>query len=91
LKIVEMKAVVKGHVQGVYFRATVHQHAKVCNISGYARNLENGDVEICAQGSKEDLEALISKIKNEPGRARIDSISVVFQEPQKKYSGFEKL
>lgn len=86
-----MKAVVKGLVQGVYFRATVHSHAVNCHVCGFARNLPDGDVEILAQGSKEDLEAFIARIKNEPGRARIDSFSVTFQEPEKKYSGFEKL
>lgn len=47
--------IVKGKVQGVGFRYYTYITAKKCDIKGSVRNLENGDVEIFAQGKSEDL------------------------------------
>ena len=54
-KVLELKATFKGQVQGVFFRRTVQKHALSLSLTGYARNLANGDVEVSAQGTKEDL------------------------------------
>lgn len=87
--LVELKAIVKGSVQGVSFRRTVRSYAEEFGLTGYARNLENGDVEICAQGSKETLEKFIKKIQENPGRAVIQSVSVKYFPLEKTYSKFE--
>ena len=39
---------IKGRVQGIGFRAYVRKIAKPLNITGYAKNLSGGDVEILA-------------------------------------------
>ncbi|MFI5334098.1 MAG: acylphosphatase [Chlamydiales bacterium] len=59
----EMHALIHGKVQGVGFRATTKFFADQLGLSGYARNLPNGDVEICAQGERGKLEALIGMLK----------------------------
>ena len=56
--IVARQFVVTGHVQGVYFRASTKQQAEAMGISGYARNLDNGGVEVLAVGSAEAVERL---------------------------------
>ncbi|WP_053035756.1 acylphosphatase, partial [Vibrio cholerae] len=52
------KFIVSGHVQGVGFRYhTSHQGLKL-GLTGYAKNLNNGDVEVVACGTPERLEEL---------------------------------
>jgi len=82
---------VKGKVQGVFFRRTVKQYAEEIGLTGYARNLENGDVEICVQGPKDKLEMFIKKIKENSGRAQIESLSAHYSLPNKNFSDFQTL
>ncbi len=48
--LIELLATIKGRVQGVGFRAKAKQLADALKLTGFVRNLINGDVEICAQG-----------------------------------------
>ena len=61
-EILELKAVVKGLVQGVFFRRTVQEHAYDLSLSGYAKNLSDGNVEICLQGKITAIGGLDLKI-----------------------------
>lgn len=61
--VLEMRAVIRGNVQGVGFRAKAKQHADKLQIKGFVRNLPNGDVEICAQGEKSQLKLFLSELK----------------------------
>ncbi len=49
---------VGGRVQGVFYRATVAQHARMLAVTGHAHNLPDGRVEVLACGSPQALEAL---------------------------------
>ena len=53
-----------GHVQGVGFRFTARSIARRFNLSGYVRNLPNGDVEMFAQGVTENIAGCIREIEN---------------------------
>lgn len=67
-----MRAVVKGNVQGVGFRAMTRYYAQEMQLKGFVRNLPDGSVEIYAQGSKAYLEQLITKLREElsPGEIK---------------------
>jgi acylphosphatase len=86
----EIHAIVTGRVQGVGFRATVKYHASQMKLVGFARNLPDGSVEICAQGEKKILEKLISELKEEFG-SYIDKIQIRFQAISESYSNFRIL
>lgn len=62
-KQVEMHAIAKGSVQGVFFRDTTRLCAKRLGINGSVKNLQDGTVEIYAQGNKDLLEQLIEEVK----------------------------
>lgn len=55
--------IASGRVQGVGFRFFCQLNAASLNLTGFAKNLDNGDVEIEVQGEKEKLDSFISKIK----------------------------
>jgi acylphosphatase len=51
-----------GRVQGVGFRATVRHVARGYDVTGRARNLPDGRVELIAEGTKEELQAFLEGI-----------------------------
>jgi acylphosphatase len=57
---------VRGQVQGVGFRWWTRARALELGLIGFARNMSDGRVEICAQGSLEAIEALRELIDQEP-------------------------
>lgn len=77
-----MKAVnilVSGRVQGVFYRATMRAHAKELGITGYAKNLPTGKVEIFAQGER--IEEFLRYVHRGPSGARVDDVKVHETEP----------
>ena len=72
--------VIKGRVQGVYFRASAKDVADEIGVTGWVKNTEEGDVEITATGSKEQLQKLIEWCKVGPRRAVVTEVSVTDKE-----------
>lgn len=66
--------IVKGQVQGVYFRASTQEQAEAIGITGWVRNLDNGDVEFEAQGEQERLDSLLLWARRGPTRARVEQL-----------------
>lgn len=86
--IYEMHAIVKGYVQGVGFRALTRYHALNLGIKGTVRNLSDGSVEIYAQGTKQDLESLMQKLKKEIGPSQIEHVSIEYFPVKQPQEGF---
>ena len=61
---------VRGRVQGVGFRWWTRARALELGLAGFARNMDDGRVEICAQGSPEAIERLRELIEEEPSTTR---------------------
>lgn len=74
----EMHAIVKGKVQGIGFRALTRYHALGLGIKGTVKNLEDGTVEIYAQGSKPRLEELMGRLKDEAGIGQVQDTSIEY-------------
>jgi acylphosphatase len=75
---------VKGRVQGVWFRDSTRREALQLDISGYAKNLPNGDVEVLAVGEVSALERLGHWLHKGPPLARVSAVrqeSVEAREP----------
>ena len=80
---------VSGLVQGVFFRSETKVRAEEFGLFGWVRNLEDGRVEIVAEGEKEKLEKLISWAKKGPDSARVDNLEIDWQEYQGEFSQFD--
>ena len=74
--------IVSGRVQGVFFRANVRNKANEMGLKGYAKNLENGDVEVVVQGDEGKINELIEFIKKGPGVAEVKGIEIKHKEPE---------
>jgi acylphosphatase len=57
-----------GRVQGVGFRATAVSIAHGFDVAGYVKNLDDGRVELVAEGSKEQVDAFLDEVLNQLGR-----------------------
>jgi acylphosphatase len=73
----------------VGFRWFVRQAALGEGLSGDVRNLPTGCVEIRAQGSKEQLDALERAIQHGPRGARVDGVDVIDEDSESTFDGFE--
>lgn len=65
---------VSGKVQGVFFRASTRQQASRLGLSGSARNLVDGRVEVIAAGGKESLETLARWLHEGPPAAEVAEV-----------------
>jgi acylphosphatase len=67
---------VRGRVQGVGFRWFVEREAHLLGIAGWVRNNHDGSVEIHAQGTRDQLSGLHSRLRDGPRAARVDAVEV---------------
>lgn len=74
IDIVRYKFYVSGRVQGVGFRYHVQMQAGKLKLSGFVRNLENGDVYIEVQGEAEPIAVFRQAIEHDIPFARVDEI-----------------
>ncbi|HEU4617980.1 MAG TPA: acylphosphatase [Gammaproteobacteria bacterium] len=71
-----VRYLVSGRVQGVYYRAATAQEAARLGVSGWARNLRDGRVEVLAHGEAEALEALCEWLWQGPPAAAVSGVQV---------------
>lgn len=69
-----MHFIVRGRVQGVGFRVAVLREAERLALSGWVRNLTNGDVEAVARGDAVQLTRLADWLRYGPQLARVDNL-----------------
>jgi acylphosphatase len=69
-----LKIVCSGLVQAVGFRYFVKTTAQAMGLTGYVLNLDDGDVLIEVQGSPDQLQAFIERIRRGNGYSRIDRL-----------------
>ncbi len=77
------KFIVQGTVQGIFFRQFVKENADRLGIRGFVRNLEDGTVEVIAEGEPEKINELGAIVKKGPEHSQIRN--VVFEE--RKWAG----
>lgn len=65
---------VQGRVQGVGFRWFVHREASELGLHGWVRNTEEGDVEIVASGTADNLNELRTSLRRGPRGSRVDRL-----------------
>lgn len=79
---------IKGKVQGVFFRATAKEVADEIGVTGWVKNTPDGNVETLVTGSKEQLDKFVAWCKVGPRRANVTDVITTEQEetPFKDFS-----
>jgi acylphosphatase len=75
------KYFVGGRVQGVFYRATAARYARELQLTGYARNLPDGRVEVLACGSGAALEELLKRLWIGSSASKVTSVEVADAAP----------
>jgi len=70
------KVIVSGHVQGVGFRYYTSQQAHLCDVTGHAKNLYNGNVEVLIYGRRTAVTQMLQWLNKGPASARVKEIKV---------------
>lgn len=73
-----MHAVVSGRVQGVWFRRATQEEAKRSHLTGWVRNLSNGDVEVLAVGEEHAVRQLEAWLSQGPELASVAEVKADF-------------
>jgi acylphosphatase len=74
--LVRVRVVVGGRVQGVAYRFFAEKYAGRLAVTGWVRNLPDGRVEVLAEGTAAHIETFLTRLRDGPGLARIDSFEV---------------
>jgi len=69
-------ALIKGYVQGVGFRSWAYRKANMLGLSGYIRNLPNGDVEVLASGDKLKVDEFVEMLQAGPPGAEVEEVKI---------------
>ena len=84
-----LKAKAFGFLQGVNYRVFGKKFAEMNGIVGYVRNLSDGSVEVVADGTKDDLDALLDHMKKGPTFAKVAHVDYSFALKNGNFMSFE--
>jgi len=79
---------VRGYVQGVGYRANARQQGTLLGLTGWVKNLPDGQVEIVAEGDEVALQRLIAWCKRGPEMAEVESVDVRWEPPSGEFKRF---
>ncbi len=81
--------IVRGIVQGVFFRANMRRIAREAGVTGWVRNLPDGrSVEAVTEGEWDAVKRVLCWALEGPPAARVDEYHVEFTEPTGEYTDF---
>ena len=85
--MVRRRVIVRGLVQGVFFRDSTRRLARQHGVSGWIANRADGAVEVVFEGEADAVERLIAFSRKGPRGAQVESVEVTEEEPE-GLSGF---
>jgi acylphosphatase len=80
--VIRRRVIVRGHVQGVFFRDSTRRLARQHEIAGWISNRWDGAVEAVFEGEPEAVERLVRFVGEGPRGARVDDVEVSDEEPE---------
>lgn len=86
--LTRLHAIVDGHVQGVGYRMFVIEQARRLDITGWVRNRSDGTVEITAEGTRLDVDELLTALKQGPHLATVASVQTEFSSASGEFKQF---
>jgi acylphosphatase len=78
---VRYRVVVRGRVQGVWFRESCRRHAVELGLAGWVRNRHDGAVEAVFEGAEADVAKAVAWCRLGPPAAEVAGIEVAAEDP----------
>ena len=85
---VRAEIVVRGRVQGVFFRASAQQEGLQLGLTGKVRNLPDGCVEAIVEGERAAVEDFVAWCRRGPPSAEVDDVQVKLRPPRDEFRTF---
>ena len=87
--LTRVRAIVRGRVQGVFFRDFARKHAQRLGLVGWVRNLSDGmSVEVIAEGPPAALQELVAHLRRGPAGAYVQANDVKWEPARSEFSSF---
>ena len=83
-----LRLLIEGRVQGVGYRHFIAVEAGRLGVRGVVRNLPDGDVEVIAEGSRENLNRLVDRARAGPARALVTQLVEQWSQGPPRYDRF---
>jgi acylphosphatase len=83
-----MHLVISGRVQGVGFRASAYDEARSLGLTGWVRNLASGEVELIAEGKRENLDIFLAWTHIGPPGSRVTDLREDWSKATGEFSAF---
>ena len=80
--MIRRRVVVRGRVQGVFFRDSLRRLAQQRDVRGWVANRADGTVEAVFEGEPEAVERLVDFSRKGPRGAHVESVDVAQEEPE---------
>jgi len=80
---------ITGRVQGVFFRQSTRVMAIKNNVNGWIRNLNDGRVEIVAEGETQNIDNLVTWCKTGPANSRVDEFELLDEDSTGEFENFD--
>jgi acylphosphatase len=79
---IRRRVIVRGRVQGVFFRDTCRREAASRGVNGWVRNLPDRSVEAVFEGPEDAVEAMVAWARRGPDLAEVTAVEVMEEAPQ---------
>jgi acylphosphatase len=79
---VRRHVVVRGDVQGVFFRDSTREEAARRGVAGWVTNRGDGSVEAVLEGDRAEVDAVVAFMRSGPPQADVRDVEVVEEEPE---------
>jgi acylphosphatase len=79
--------IIKGKVQGVFYRASAKDMAVMLGLKGWVRNTKEGNVEVKVQGPEDMLEQFIKWCHKGPPSAHVTAVEEI-ESPDEAFQDF---
>jgi acylphosphatase len=88
MSMVRAHVMIRGRVQGVYFRAHTRDEARARNVTGWVKNRTDGGVEAVFEGPEEDVKKVIAWCHKGPAWARVTDVHADWQDYTGEFKNF---
>ena len=79
---------VEGRVQGVGYRYFAQDEAQNLELTGYAKNLYDGRVEVALEGDPEKIKIMCGRLEKGPGAAYVKKVTVNYEPASGEFKSF---
>ena len=83
------RVLVRGQVQGVFFRDSTRERAQAAGVAGWVTNRDDGAVEAVFDGDAGAVSSLVDWMRAGPDRAVVEHVEVSEEEASAGFEGFE--